>query len=308
MPSLLITMLLCVTAMSGRAEEDGALRARLAALADTYHGKVALYAEGLTTGRTAALNADTPVPTASIIKLAVLYDALEQIRAGRVHFEDKLTLTKDDQVQGAGVLLFFDTPAQLTFKDALTMMIVQSDNTATNLAIDHLGLKNIDDEIVSLQLKDTWLYKKVFLPPAGPMPADQKTFGLGKTTAREMGEIMKRFVRCDLYPPGQGKPPTAADHALCDAAMYMLKNQSDRDRIPRYLESQDTTDRPSAIANKTGSLDAVRNDVGVVFTKHGPILISAFTYENEDQSWTADNAGQVLIAKMAKTIVESWSR
>lgn len=90
--------------------------------------------------------------------------------------------------------------------------------------------------------------------------------------------------------------------------MYMLKNQSDRDRIPRYLESQDTTDRPSAIANKTGSLDAVRNDVGVVFTKHGPILISAFTYENEDQSWTADNAGQVLIAKMAKTIVESWSR
>lgn len=306
--SLLITMLLCVTAVAAQVEEDGALRVRVAALADAHHGKVALYAEDLSIGRTIALNADTPVPTASVIKLAVLYDALEQIRAGRTHFEDKLTLTKADQVQGSGVLLFFDTPAQLTFKDALTMMIIQSDNTATNLAIDHLGLKNIDDEIVSLQLKDTWLYKKVFLPPSGPMPADQKTFGLGKTTAREMAEIMKRFVRCDLDPSGQRKPATAADHALCDAAMYMLKNQSDRDRIPRYLESQDTTDRPSAIANKTGSLDAVRNDVGVVFTKHGPILISAFTYENEDQSWTADNAGQVLIAKMAKAIVDAWDR
>ncbi len=293
-------------AMTAAAQTDQALQAKLSALAAAHHGKVALYAEDLTTGKTVALNAGTPVQTASVIKLTMLYDALQQIREGRVHFEDKITLTHADQVQGSGVLMFFDTPQQITFKDALTLMIIMSDNTATNLAIDHLGLKNIDDQIVALGLKNTWLYKKVFLPPDGPMPADQKTFGLGKTTAREMASVMERFVKCDLNPPGNSTPATTQDHALCDAAMHMLRNQFYRNSIPRYLEIQDTTEGESGIANKTGALDAVRNDVGVVFTKHGPILISEFTYENQDRSWTPDNEGEVLMAKMAKEIVAAW--
>jgi len=305
-----ISFLLCavfLTTAAAGAQTDTALQEKLGALAATHHGKVALFAEDLTTGKTVALNADTPVQTASVIKLTVLYDALEQIRQGRVHFEDKITLTHGDQVQGSGVLMFFDTPLQLTFKDVLTMMIIMSDNTATNLAIDHLGLKNIDDQIVALGLKNTWLYKKVFTPPTGPMPADQKIFGLGKTTPREMGSVMTRFVNCDLNPPGATKPPTAEDHALCDAAMHMLKNQFYRNSIPRYLDPQDTTDGPSAVANKTGALDATRNDVGVVFTKHGPILTSEFTYQNQDTSWTPDNEGEVLMAKMAKDIVDAWT-
>jgi beta-lactamase class A len=294
-------------AQTAGVQTDDALQSRLNMLAAAHHGKLALFAEDLSADRTVALNADTPVQTASVIKLAVLYDALQQIRAGRAHFEDKLTLTHGDQVEGSGVLTFFDTPQQLTFKDALTLMIILSDNTATNLAIDHLGLKNIDDQIVALGLKNTWLYKKVFQPPAGPMPADQKTFGLGKTTAREMASVMTRFVKCDLNPPGDAKPATAEDHALCDTAMHMLRSQFYRNSIPRYLEAQDTSDAPSAIANKTGALDAVRNDVGVVYTKHGPILISEFTWDNQDQSWTPDNEGEVLMAKLAKEIVDAWS-
>lgn len=288
------------------AQRDKALEAKLQALADTHRGKVAVFAKDLTTGKTAELDADKPVQTASVIKLTILYEALEQIRAGRVHFEDKLTLTHGDQVQGSGVLLFYDTPMQLTFKDVLTMMIAFSDNTATNLAIDHLGLKNIDDRIVSLGLKNTWLYKKVYLPATTPMPEDQKIYGLGKSTAREMASVMQRFVQCDLNPPGEAKPTTAADQALCDAALHMLKLQFYRNGIPRYLEFLDSSEKDSEIANKTGALDAVRNDVGVVYTKRGPILISAFTYENEDHSWTPDNAGEVLMAKMAREIVSAW--
>lgn len=305
-----ISILLCavfLATMTAGAQTDSALQAKLGALAAKHRGKVALFAEDLTTGKTVGLNADTPVQTASVIKLTVLYDALEQIRQGRVHFEDKITLTHGDQVEGSGVLTFFDTPLQLTFKDALTLMIIMSDNTATNLAIDHLGLKNIDDQIEALGLKNTWLYKKVFTPPTGPMPADQKLFGLGKTTPREMGSVMTRFVKCDLNPPGDTKPATAEDHALCDAALHMLKNQFYRNSIPRYLDMQDTTEGASAVANKTGALDATRNDVGVVFTKHGPILISEFTYENKDTSWTPDNEGEVLMAKMAKDIVDAWT-
>jgi len=301
----LLASLFC--ALNLPAEEDAALHSRLQAIAASHPGKVALYAEDLTTGQTVTIDANTPVQTASVIKLAVLYEALEQIRDGKAHIDDKITLTRDDQVSGSGILPLFDTPQVLTFKDVLTLMIVLSDNTATNLAIDHLGLKNIDDRIVSLGLKNTWLYKKVYKHPVGPMPADQKIFGLGKTTAREMAAVMKRFVTCDLNPPGSRIPPTSADHALCDAAMHMLKNQFYRNSIPRYIETQDTTEGESAIGNKTGALDAVRNDVGVVFTKHGPILISEFTYANQDQSWTPDNQGEVVMAHLAKQIIDAWT-
>ncbi len=300
-----VMLLLPLCALTARAQEDTALENKLRPIIAAHHGKVAVYAEDLSSGKTVSLDADTPVQTASVIKLTVLYEALQQIREGKAHFEDKITLTHDDQVSGSGILPLFDTPQPLTFKDVLTLMIVLSDNTATNLAIDHLGLKNIDDRIVSLGLKNTWLYKKVYKPPVGPMPADQKIFGLGKTTAREMASVMKRFVTCDLNPPGSTTPPTPADHALCDAAMHMLKNQFYRNSIPRYLETQDTTEGESNIANKTGALDAVRNDVGVVFTKKGPIIISEFTWDNKDQSWTPDNEGEVVMAKLAQEIVDA---
>jgi beta-lactamase class A len=264
------------------------LQAQLQGMIAPYQGHVALYAVDLKSGRNVAIDADTPVPTASVIKLTILYDAVKEIEEGKASFADEVTLTKDNQVEGSGVLQFFDVPLQLTFKDALEMMIIQSDNTATNLAIDHLGLQNIDARIQSLGLKNTWLYKKVFMPPAGPVPADQPKFGLGKTTAREMASVMEHFARCEDIRKD-----------ICDAAVGMLKNQSDQAAIPRYLHG-------IAVANKTGALDAVRNDVGIVYAKNGPIIISAFTYDNKDQSWTVDNSAQVLIGRLAKAIVDAW--
>ena len=288
------------------AQEDTALEAQLQTLAKAHQGHVTLYAHDLNSGRTVAVNADTPVPTASVIKLTVLFEGLKQIQEGKAHFDDKVTLAKENQVEGSGVLMFFDVPQTLTLKDVLTMMVIVSDNTATNVAIDVLGLKNIDDRIQWLGLKDTWLYKKVSKPPVGPMPADQKQFGLGKTTAREMASIMERFATCNLNAPGSTAKPTAEDENLCAAAMHMLKSQFYRNSIPRYLETMDTTEGESKIANKTGALDEVRNDVGVVFAKNGPVVISEFTYGNQDKSWTPDNDAEVLLAKLSKVIMDRW--
>jgi beta-lactamase class A len=282
-----------------------------------FHGKVSLYARDLATNQTVAIDADQPVPTASVIKLGILYTALEQIRAGHAHFDDRLMLHHEDQVPGSGVLLFLDTPHTLTLKDALTLMIAVSDNTATNLVIDDLGLDTIDNQLTAsgpqgLALKNTWLYKKVFRPAQGPVPADQPQFGLGKTTAREMASIMERFVTCNLGPaPAEptanaAATPIPSDKDLCAAAMHMLKVQSDRAMIPRYLDKLDTTEGDSAIANKTGAVDHSRNDVAAIYTKHGTILISAYTHDNADTSWTPDNEAELLIAKIAKTIVDAW--
>lgn len=284
---------------------DQLLEQRVEAVASTHHGHVSLYAVQLNTGKTVAVNADQPVQTASVIKLAILFEAMEQVRDGKARWDEKLTLAPGDSVSGSGVLTFFDTPLTLTLKDVLTMMVIVSDNTATNMAIDRFGVDAVNARIAWMGLKDTHLYKKVMKPSTSPMPADQPKFGLGKTTAREMATIMERIARCELAAPGEAARP--GDSEICKVALNMLRNQFYRNTIPRYLEEVDTSETDSGIANKTGSLNAVRNDVAVVMGKSGPMVLSIFTYENEDKSWTPDNQAEMMIARLAKEIVETWS-
>jgi beta-lactamase class A len=301
--------LLCLVfyAVGVRAQNAStSLAAHVRAIAAEHHGDVALFAENLKTHETVAISPDMPVQTASVIKLTILYEALEQVRSGKAHFDDKIALTKTDQVQGSGVLLFFDAPLSLTLKDVLTMMVVMSDNSATNLVIDHLGIENINARIAKLGLKDTYLYKKVFMPvpPGMVMPADQKKFGLGKTTAREMAMVMTKIARCELADPGS--QPQADDVKLCQVALKMLHTQFYRSAIPRYLDGMAGATSDS-IANKTGSLDAVRNDVAAISTKNGMVIVSVFTFNNKDHSWGAEQEGELTIAKLARAIIQSWS-
>jgi beta-lactamase class A len=287
------------------AQEDPSLDASLQAIAKAHQGKVTLYAHNLKTGQTASLAPNEPVKTASVIKLAVLLDAAEQIRSGHAALDEKLTLTKENQVDGSGVLALLDTPLPLTLRDTLMLMVVLSDNTATNLAIDRLGLAHINQTIQAAGLKDTYLYKKVSLPPTGPMPADQPKFGLGKTTAREMAAIMERLATCKLAL--DGTQPLPGDSKLCGQLLHMLRSQQDRNSIPRYLETLDTSEHGSAIANKTGALNQVRNDIALIATKAGPVVIAAFTQDNEDQRWTGDNEAEKTLGKLARAIVDCWS-
>jgi beta-lactamase class A len=292
-------------AQSSASSIDQPLQQKLEALAATHKGHVALYATQLNTGKTVALDADQPVQTASVIKLAILFEAMEQVRAGKAHWDEKLTLAKGDGVSGSGVLNFFDTPLTLTLKDVLTMMVIVSDNTGTNLAIDRFGVDAVNARIAWLGLKDTHLYKKIGKPATGPMPSDQPKFGLGKTTAHEMEIVMERIGRCQLAGPGEAAQP--GDTAICQTALTMLRNQFYRNTIPRYLEKLDSSETGSGIASKTGSLNAVRNDVAIVAGKSGPMVISIFTWDNEDKSWTADNEAEMMIAGLAKQIVEAWA-
>ncbi len=291
---------------------DAKLGVQLAEIAGAHHGKVALYAIQLNTGKAVALDADTVVQTASVIKLTILFEAMEQVRAGKAHWDDKITLQPGDGVSGSGVLLFLDTPQTLTLKDVLTLMVVMSDNTATNLAIDKIGLDAVNDRIAWMGLKNTHLYKKIGKPSTEPMPADQPKYGLGKTTPAEMAEVMERIGLCALDGPGRlsvgsRKPLSESDVAICSVAMKMLRNQFYRETIPRYLEKLDSTETGSGTASKTGSLNAVRADVAIVAGKSGPMVLSIFTYENADTGWTVDNEGEVTIAKLAKAIVDAWS-
>jgi beta-lactamase class A len=286
-------------------KEDAQLNLQLQSIAAAHHGKVAVYAHNLKTGEAASLDPNEAVKTASVIKMGILLDAVEQIRAGQASFDEKLVLTKANQVPGSGVLGQLTAPLVLTLRDTLHLMVVVSDNTATNMAIDRLGLEHINATLRAAGLKQTVLYKKVYAPAQGPMPADQPKFGLGKTTAREMASIMERIAECRLDLNGSG--PRAGDGPLCGSILHMLRQQQDRDGLPRYLEALDTSEHGSAIANKTGALDQVRNDVALIATKNGPVVIAAFTWENADQRWTGDNEAQKTLGKLGQAIVLRWS-
>jgi beta-lactamase class A len=297
---LIIACMLAAPSLAG-----SELEAEVARIAGRHHGLVAVFAEDLRTGKTVGLRSDQPVATASVIKLAILYEAMRQIRQGRAHWNDPVTLAAADQTGGSGVLGYFDAPATLTLKDVLFMMIAVSDNTATNLAIDRLGLQAINDELGRRGLTSTWLYKKIGKPAIGPMPADQKRFGLGKTTAAEMARLLRHIVTCRLGDADAA--PTEADVAICAITLHMLRSQFSRDGVPRYLEAADSSEQVSAIANKTGALDAVRNDVAAIATKNGVVIMSIFTWDNADRSWTDDTEAYLTMARIAKAIVHAWS-
>ena len=129
-----------------------------------------------------------------------------------------------------------------------------------------------------------------------PIPAGEESFGIGKSTAREMAKIMEVIGRCDLQDPD-----------YCTRMVDIMRNQQFRYMIPRYLETEDTSEEGSAIADKIGELDHVRNDVALIETKAGPIVISVFTWDNADASWSPDNEAYFTIAKIAREIVHAWS-
>jgi len=304
---LLLTLSLAVTPLTTFGQTPDAVTETVQSIVAQHHGKVAVYAHQLNTGKTVALGADTAVQTASTIKLAMLWTALREIGLGHAAWDERVTLKPGEAVGGSGVLHFFDTPLTLTLKDVATMMVIVSDNTATNLMIDRFTTKTVNDNMTALGLDQTWFYKKVSKPAVGPMPADQPKFGLGKTTARQISTVLEKIGRCDLNIPGQPTVDPAKAQVACKAAIEMLRNQFYRDTIPRYLETLDNTEEGSGIASKTGSLNATRSDVAIIAAKSGPIVLAVYTYDNADKGWSVDNEGEVTVAKIAKAIVTAWS-
>ncbi len=285
----IVVLLLCASCFA----QD--LQKQLEQMAAQHEGKVAFYAKDLTTGATVAIDAERPVKTASVIKLPLFLQAFEQVKAGKIHLDDVVPLTKENQVFGSGVLPFLHPGLNLNLQDALTLMVLLSDNTATNMVIDKVGLKPTNQMLADMGLRNTYFYKKVYVKATDPLPADFKQFGLGKTTAREMAAVMEAIYTCKV-----------GDRKLCDQMMYILRNQQYRAMIPRYIETVDTSEDLSAIGDKIGALDEVRNDVAVIKTAKGPIIVSAFTYDNKDQSWTPENKAEILIGRMAKLVVDTW--
>jgi beta-lactamase class A len=128
---------------------------------------------------------------------------------------------------------------------------------------------------------------------------------LGKTTPREMAAILERLAACQLA--FDGSTPHSADGPVCGAMLTMLRHQQDRGGLPRFLENLDTSAHGPAIGNKTGALNQVRNDVALIASRNGLIVIAAFTFDNADQRWSPENEGELTLARLGQAIVNRWS-
>lgn len=263
---------------------------RLQPLIAAHRGTVAVAVKHLGTGAAWSWHADEPMPTASLIKLAVMIEAYRQAAEGKVDLDRTLTLRKEDKVPGSGILTQLSDGATFPLRDAIRLMIALSDNTATNMVLDQISIAATGETMAKLGCPNTQIHAKVFRRDTSIAPERSKRFGLGSTTAGEMVRLLELLQRKEVVNP-----------AACDAMLAHLKACADHAKLSRYLPDG------TVVACKTGYVDSSHTAAGILFTPSGPIAICVLTDENEDQRYNVDNAADLLSAKIAREVYDAFN-
>ena len=263
------------------------LDARVRSEAAAFSGTVRLYAKNLDTGATYSLGGDERVRTASTIKLAVLVEAFARVAEGRAKWSDELLLTKEKKVGGSGILNELSDNLRLTFRDAVNLMMLLSDNTATNLVIDVLTADAVNARMAALGLSDTRLMRRVFgggVSEEGKRPENAR-YGLGRSSPREMVVLLEKLERGEVVSPEASKE-----------MIELLKRERGQDAIGRALWRVPK-------ATKSGALDALRSDVGVVYSPRGRIAIAITCDDMPEAVWTPDNPALLLMSRLSELLI-----
>jgi beta-lactamase class A len=289
MKSASLALLMC--SVCGFAGEPS-LKERLTPLASAHQGKVAIAVKHLKTGESFELNAGEPMATASLIKLAVLVEAYQQAAEGKVLLSNAVTLRKEDKVPGSGVLNEYFSPGlAFPMRDALNLMIALSDNTATNLVLDKIGIESTGKRMEAWGFPNTRIYHKVFRGSSTSIAPDRsKRFGLGSTTAHEMIGLLEKIQNNQLVSP-----------EACSEMLALLRKCEDHEKFPRFLPAG------VGIAHKTGSLSDARTDAGILYLPSGPVALCVLTNNNKDQRWVIDNAGNLFCARVAREVYDHFA-
>lgn len=254
-----------------------------------FKGKVSLFAKNLDTGAVYDFGGDERVQTASTIKLAIMIEAFARVAEGKAKWTDELVLTKDIKVGGSGILPVFADGLRLTFRDAVTLMMVLSDNTATNLVIDKLTADAINGRLESLGIKETRLMRRVFGGGESieGKKEDNKRFGLGRTTPREMVTLVEKLARGEIISP-----------AVSKEMIELMKREQGTNGIWRG-------EWKLTKATKSGALDALRSNVGILYHPRGRIVMSITCYDIPDMNWTVDNPGLLMMSRLSEILTEA---
>ena len=285
------TMMLA--SLSGSVCRAGDLPPAAMEAVDSFGGQVYLAVKNLKTGETIGYREKEKVQTASVIKVPIMVEVFAQAKEHRLSLNEVVSFTEDNRAQGSGILQDLGLGLHLTIRDLVVLMIVLSDNSATNMLVDRVGIAAVNERMRSIGLPETALFKKVFRPAPTTVTEEQKKWGLGVTTPAEMLLLMEGIYSRKIL-----------DAASCDDMIAILKKQRDRDQIPRYLVGRGW--EKIEVANKTGALDRVRNDVGIVFAPEGDCILALFAQESGDQKWTPDNQATLTLARLAEIFVSRF--
>ncbi|HZR22377.1 MAG TPA: serine hydrolase [Vicinamibacterales bacterium] len=253
-----------------------------------------IYLKCLETNEEIAIGADQQMETMSTIKIPLMVEVLEQVKAGKFKLTDKYTFVQADSQPGTGTIQRLDPGATMTVKDLVTMMIIVSDNTATEVLYRMVGGPDVvNKRMESLGLTHTraMAMPSKWFAALRSAPSSEQLYREGKnpfgyTTAREMGRLLEMMERRQLV-----------DRDASELMLRIMRGQLYRTRIPRYVTGY-------TIPHKTGDfLPFVGDDVGVLESDQRNIVISIYTNNHYGSGEMLENA----IGRVARDVADYFA-
>jgi beta-lactamase class A len=266
---------------------------KIKAEVSSFKGNVWIYAKNLDNGKEYSLRGEEKVRTASTIKLPIMTEVFHQIDQGKIKWTDEFTLPNMSQASGAGILGEFSEGTKIDLKTATNLMIVVSDNFATNLILDKISSNNVNDFMKTLGLNNTLSLRKI--GGGGDSKAYEepvnKLFGIGVSTPKDMAMLLEKLEKGEVV----SRESSAQMIAI-------LKRQQYTDGLGRNL--LDTV----PIASKSGSLDRLRSDVGIVYTRRGRIVMAITCDDNPVVHYNWDGEAEKLIWRLSVLLQQGLAK
>lgn len=296
--SLLILLCLIPLPVFGQSSKTTAqmerLRAHLQEMVNAFPGTMGVAVFDITASKMILINGDKLFPMASAYKIPILVEVFRQAEAGKFSLEDRVELTADDRTLGSGILTLMSPGLKPTIRDLATLMIILSDNEATDILLNKVGAENVTATMRKFGLNNIRVDRTTFelirdyialiddgardkskqqlmsrprLDTATPervAKADAEFAKIMKDVAspHDMARLLEMIVR--------GK---AANEQSCQQMMTILNRQQFNQRLPRYLPEN------TGFAHKTGTIGSTTNDAGVMFVRGNPIALVVFTVD-----------------------------
>jgi beta-lactamase class A len=237
-------------------------------------------------GELFSYNGERRFRAASTIKVPIMIEAYRQSERGTLSLDDSYILRDEDRTPGSGVLVNLHTGLELTVGDLLSLMIAVSDNTATNVVLDRIGLDAVNTTMRSLGMTDSVLGRRMLgrLPKAG----DPENWA----TPSDFALVIQAIVAGD-----------AAEPESRERMLATLEQQTETRRISRFLPAEPGI----AWGTKPGDLPGVVNDVGFVTTDRGVLSLSVFCENLPDLDVAERMIGEIARAALALTGIVSFA-
>ncbi|WP_053961122.1 serine hydrolase [Sulfobacillus thermosulfidooxidans] len=258
-----------------------------------FSGHISFYAEHMQTHETLIHDSDHVMETASVIKLPIMAATFQYLVDEHKSLADPLTLQVEDVVDGSGILQYLSPGLSLSLKDVMTLMIIVSDNTATNMILRYVGIPHVNRFIQSLGLSQTRLLKRIDFTIPGP---------IGLATAKELGTILTQLYHRTLVNKD-------ASEIMWDILCRQQYNTIMTRHLPYEWITEDGNNPPRVqIGSKSGSLEGIRNDVGIVVTPWGDYVLAILSERSRDLRFHIDNEALVVLPRISRFIFDYFTQ